>query len=245
MARMKRGIIHSFVTGSRGRPQIILEAQAAWAEPEGKAWLCTPVALLPTRVMQVPGSAVFGLDVVAGLAMQAKADDVYRVLVVESTASPGVPDAARSRHADAWDYVRDARIVAGALADTWQGSVTRIGAERLAGFFHEVVEVRGPAFLISAQGVPIALDSRLTAVQFTRYMEAKDTLPIASVKSALASATDIRNTPRAGEEVLLATPAEAIGAALMLAVWALHNNPPPAELKPGKSRTLSRASGVV
>ncbi|MEI7601725.1 MAG: hypothetical protein WCJ41_20715 [Aestuariivirga sp.] len=245
MARLKRGVIHSFVTGSRGRPQLALEAKAYWAEPEGKDWLSTPVALLPTRVLQLPGPVIIGLDVVAGLAMQTKEDDLYRLLVVESTASPGAADAARSRHADAWDYVRDARVVAGALVDTWQGSVTKIGADRLAGLFHEVVEVRGPAYLTSARGVPVALDSRLTAVQFTRYVEAKDTLPIASLKSALASATDIRNTPRAGEEVLLATPAEAIGAALMLAVWALHNNPPPAELKPGQSRTLSRASGVA
>lgn len=239
MVGMKRGVLHALVAGSHGRPHIAMEAAAYWREPEGDRWLCEIVSILPTRVIQRPGAGLFVLDMLSGMAKQA---DTYTALVIESTAAPGLPDAARSRHKDAWANVRDVRIVNGGDADTWAGSTTKIGSARLTGNLHESVETRGQAYLTSARGVPVALDDRLVAVSFTRYAEGEDVLPIAHVKSALASATDIRTTGKPGDEVLLATPAEAIAAALPLILWLAQTQPPPGELK---TRTLSRSAGGI
>lgn len=246
MAGLKRGILQALVSGSHGRPQIAMEATAYWREPEGKRWLCEIVSILPTRVIQRPGSGLLVLDVLAGMSMQARGDDeTYSAMVIESTAAPGLPDAARSRHKDIWANVRDVRIVTGGEPDAWAGSTTKVGAARLIGSINEDIEVRGSAYLTQVGGVPVAMDERLVAVSFARYQEGGDALGLSAVKSALATASDIRTSAKAGEEVLLATPAEAIAAAFALILWLAQNEPPPGDLKPGQRRSLSRAVGGI
>lgn len=245
----REGRICVIVSAAPSKLQVALDADVIWRLPSADAWSMRPALILPRSVRAQLAPPMTMIDEAVGRE-RTRPRDGYSALAIETTACPSMAASALSSYPRAFsEGVLDVRVVPGSSEPSQLGASTLLPVMRLCGEFHEAVETRGPDFMTGKIGsFYVPDDQRMTAVSFTEYEESERTLSLSNVKSALASAADLR-APRkeADLEAVIETPRHAVAAALMITLWTARNRPPWAamEASPWASRRALRRGIVV
>ena len=222
------GRITVIVAGAPSKLHVALDSRVYWRLPSPDAWAMKPALILPLAVRAQLAPPMVIIDEAVGRERNGPRAG-YSSLVIETTACPSMAATAASNHPGVFsEGVTDVRLVAGSGEPRQDGASTLIPVMRLCGEFHEMIETRGFEFMTGdIGGRPIPDDARMTAVSFAEYDEGERILDLSAVKSALASAADLRAPRKEGDvEEVISTPRHAVAAALMLTLWAAQNRAP-------------------
>jgi len=232
------GHVWSVVTGIPSRAHVLIEADICWRLDGASSWLLTPAAICVTGARQIVRNLPDVIDEVATIASNYRSG--YRALVTEGTGSPSLFPMAQSRYSNVWpDGINDVRLIPGSGMATVRGATNFIPIATLVSNFHGRLETRRDMVSDNLHGYAVPVDTRLMTVNFTRYADAGDNIPLAQLQSDLSSATDLRSVKAANEEeFVLPSPKEALAAGLNLLHWCASERSPAPESYAGGS--LSR-----
>lgn len=245
------GRICVIVAGAPSKLHVALDSDVYWRLPSSDAWAMKPALILPRSVRAQLAPPMVMIDEAAGRERNNN-DRGYSSLIIETTACPSMAATAASTYPGVFtEGVTDARIIAGSGEPRQDGACTLLPVMRLCGEFHEAIETRGPDFMNAIiGGRPAPDDVRMTGISFSAYEEGERILDLSNVKSALASAADLRAPRREDDlEEVITTPRHAVAAALMLTLWGAQNRAPYATrvMSPWQSRGAIRRNvgGIV
>jgi hypothetical protein len=222
-----------------------MEADVCWRLDGSSDWILTPCAICVTGAKQMMKSLPEVIDEVATNAANYRSG--YRAIIIEGTGSPSLYQMAISRYSETWpDGITDARLMAGSGLNTARGSVSIIPINTLVSNFHGKLETRKDFVTESIQGYAAPVDTRLMTVNFSRYKDSGDNIPLAQLQSDLSSATDLRAIKAAPEEeFVLPSPKEALAACLNLLFWQASERCPYPNVYRGPLKRGPLIRGVV